>query len=394
MQTSHTGLKLALAALLGLAVGWWVWLRPQAPAPSQTVNDLPMLPAGTASAQAADPEPAGDPKNSSSDEQNNIDIYRIVSPAVVNITSTTVQYDFFMQPVPQEGSGSGFLIDDKGHIVTNWHVVSGARAVEVTMSDQTKYPAELVGRDPQTDIAVIKINAKKPLTFVNLAGPDLHLRVGQKVLAIGNPFGLDGTLTTGIISSLNRTIRGDRDQVLEDVIQTDAAINPGNSGGPLLNSRGEVIGINTAIFGQANIGIGFAIPINSVRGTINELLTSGRVRRAWLGVVGQEITAGLARALGLPVDKGLLIAQVNRNGAAFQAGIKPGTELGYWGNQQVVIGGDLIVGIDGSEINSNTDLNRLLARKRPGDSIKITLYRDGRRLTMDVVLKERPDTGA
>jgi len=391
MKTQSVGIKLALAALLGIVVGWWVWLRPQQN--TQQTTDVPLLPTGTASAESPDPDPGFDPQDSPNDEQNNIDVYRVTSPAVVNITSTVVQYDFFLQAVPSEGSGSGFLIDDKGHIVTNWHVVSGARTVEVTMADQTKHPATLVGRDPQTDIAVIKIDTKKPLPFVKLAGPDQRLRVGQKVLAIGNPFGLEGTLTTGIISSLNRTIRGGQNQTLDDVIQTDAAINPGNSGGPLLNSRGEVIGINTAIFGQANIGIGFAIPINAIRGTINELLTSGRVRRAWLGVVGQENSPGLARALGLPIDRGLLVAQVARGSAAAQAGIQPGTELAYWGNQQVIIGGDLIAGIDGTEINTNTDLTRLLARKRPGETIKITLYRDGKRMTSDVVLKERPDTG-
>ena len=397
MKNSGIWIKLSLAAALGIVVGWWIWLRPQQGNGGQVVSTFPVIPSTIASAQgtgADDPANAGAPVDASGaagDEQNNVDVYRAVSPAVVNITSTTVQYDFFMQAIPQEGSGSGFLIDDKGHIVTNYHVISGARSLEVTLSDQSRYPAMVVGRDPQTDLAVIKIEAKKPLTFVRMAGPEQRLHVGQKVLAIGNPFGLDGTLTTGIISSLNRTIRDGQSRVLDDVIQTDAAINPGNSGGPLLNSRGEVIGINTAIYGQANIGIGFALPINAARGTIAELVTDGRVRRAWLGVVGQEISPPLAQALKLPTGKGLLVAQVPRNSPAASAGILPGTELGYWGNQQVVMGGDLIVAIDGTPINTPSDLTRLLARKRPGDTIKITLYRADSRMTIDVALRERPD---
>ncbi len=396
MKNSRIWIKLTLAAVLGIVVGWWIWLRPQQGDGGQSITNFPVIPTTSASTQHDTTDPGDsaapiDAAGAAGDEQNNIDVYSTVSRAVVNITSTTVQYDFFMQAIPQEGSGSGFLIDEKGHIVTNWHVISGARSVEVTLSDQSRYPAKLIGRDPQTDLAVIKIDAKKPLAFVRMAGPEHRLRVGQKVLAIGNPFGLDGTLTTGIISSLNRTIRDGQSRVLDDVIQTDAAINPGNSGGPLLNSRGEVIGINTAIYGQANIGIGFAIPINAARGTITELVTDGRVRRAWLGVVGQEISPPLAQALKLPTGKGLLVAQVPRNSPAASAGILPGTELGYWGNQQVVMGGDLIVAIDGTPINTPSDLTRLLARKRPGDTIKITLYRADSRMTIDVALRERPD---
>ena len=383
MRKLPMSVNLAVAALLGAATGWWIWVRPQSENPASTIARLqaPEPPSVLASAPAS-------PDASSLDEQNNIDVYKTLSPAVVNITSTTIQYDFFFNVFPTQGSGSGFLIDDKGNIVTNYHVVSGARSVEVTLADHTRHPAKLVGRDPATDLAVIKIDVNKSLPYVKL-GTSEGLQVGQKVLAIGNPFGFEGTLTTGIISSLGRNIRDDQGNVLEEVIQTDAAINPGNSGGPLLNSRGEVIGINTAIFGQTNLGIGFAIPIDSARTILSDLLQDGRVRRAFLGVVGQEITPPLADLLNLPSPQGLLVAQLNRGGPAEQAGLRPGRQVVLIGNQQVVIGGDLIVDVDGVPIASTTDLNRALRRKRPGDTARITIFRGRDRMTLEAKLGER-----
>jgi putative serine protease PepD len=386
MRRIPIGVNLALAAVLGAATGWWLWLRPQSEGPAAAAIARLQAPDTPPSVLAA--APAGD---ASTDEQNNIEVYKTISPAVVNITSTTIQYDFFFNVFPVQGSGSGFLIDNKGNIVTNYHVISGARSVEVVLADQSRHPAKLVGRDPATDLAVIKIDTNKSLPYVKLGTSDA-LQVGQKVLAIGNPFGFSGTLTTGIISSVGRNIRDEQGNVLEEVIQTDAAINPGNSGGPLLNARGEVIGINTAIFGQTNLGIGFAIPIDSAKSVLTDLLQEGRVRRAFLGVISQEITPPLAELLNLPSPQGLLIAQLNRGGPAEQAGLRPGRQGVVIGNQQVVIGGDLIVDVDGIPIASTADLNRALRRKKPGDAARVTIFRGNQRMTVEVKLGERSDT--
>jgi putative serine protease PepD len=373
--------NLALAAVLGAATGWWIWLRPQSETPASAIARLqaPDAPSVLASAPA---------DASSLDEQNNIEVYRTVSPAVVNITSTTIQYDFFFNPFPVPGSGSGFLIDENGNIVTNDHVISGARAVEVILADQSRYPAKLVGRDPVGDLAVIKIDAGKKLPYVKLGSSD-SLQVGQKVLAIGNPFGFESTLTTGVISSVKRTLRDAEGNELEETIQTDAAINPGNSGGPLLNSRGEVIGINTRILGETNLGIGFAIPIDLARPLLTDLVQDGRVHRASLGLIGQEVSPPLARLLNLPTPQGLLIAQLAPGGPAERAGLRGGRQLVIIGNQQVAVGGDWIVQLDGAPVSSTTDLNRYLRRKKPGDVAKVTLFRDGKQMTIDVRLGER-----
>jgi len=383
MRARRIVINLALAAALGLVTGWWLWWRPShnANAPTDTVARLqaPIEPSALAGSSGA---------GGSLDEQNNIEIYKAASAAVVNITSTVIQYDFFFNAVPAQGTGSGFLIDDKGNIVTNYHVISGARSAEVTLADHVRYPAILVGRDPVSDLAVIKIDAKKPLPFVKLGDSD-HLQVGQKVLAIGNPFGFEGTLTTGIISSLGRNIRDEEGNMLEEVIQTDAAINPGNSGGPLLNSQGEVIGINTAIFGQTNLGIGFAIPINGVKTIVADLLTLGRARQAYLGVIGQEITPPIAELLNLPAEQGLLIAQLTRGGPAAQAGLRAGSQGVLIGNQEFVIGGDLIVALDGTPVATSSDLTRYLRKKKPGEVAHVTLYRGANKLTVDVKLAER-----
>ena len=263
------------------------------------------------------------------EEQNNIALYKRVLPAVVNITSTAVAFDFFYGAVPQEGIGSGFIIDRGGHILTNFHVIADARRVEVTLANRKKYRAEIVGTDPSHDLAVIRINAPD-LTPATL-GDSKKLAVGQKVLAIGNPFGLSGTMTRGIVSSM-RSIRAPDGTPIDDAIQTDASINPGNSGGPLLNSRGEVIGINTQIAtlgANQSAGVGFAVPINTAKAVLNDLVTGGRVRRPSLGIRGLPIGPELAQQLGLPADYGVLIQQIVRGGAAEAAGLRAGTERGY-----------------------------------------------------------------
>ena len=378
MRKMSVLVNLALAASLGGATGWWILRRPE--------------PARLSAAQTPPAAVAAPLQEAASwDEQNNIQIYKAVSPAVVNITSTTIQYDFFFNVFPVQGSGSGFLIDDQGSILTNFHVISGARSIEVTLSDRTRHPAKLIGRDRTSDLAVIKISDRKGLPFLKLGSSD-NLQVGQKVLAIGNPFGFQGTLTTGVISALGRSIRDQDGRLLEDLIQSDAAINPGNSGGPLLNSRGQVIGINTAIFGPGtNVGIGFAIPATAAHEILADLLQVGRVRRAFLGVIGQEVTPAIAQLLDLPVSQGLLVYRVTPGGPAEQAGIRPGQELVLIGNEEFVIGGDLIVEVDGTPIANPQELGRYVLRKRPGDGIRMTLYRGKRRMSLDVKLGERPD---
>ena len=396
MRTGSVLAKLIVAALLGGLAGWWLWRQPE-PAPLAAAGSTPASPV----AVALPDEPAISPGPTTLspadaallDERNNIEIYQRVSPAVVNITSTTIQYDFFLRPFPVPGSGSGFLIDNRGNIVTNYHVVGGARSIEVTLSDRSRHPAKLIGRDRLTDLAVIQITDRANLPFVKLGSSD-NLRVGQKVLAIGNPFGFQGTLTTGIISALGRSIQDENGQVLENLIQTDAAINPGNSGGPLLNSRGEVIGINTAIYGPGgNVGIGFAIPVGVVRESLADLLREGRIRRGYLGVIGGwEITPTLARLLELPVSEGLLVYQLTPGGPAARAGIRGGRQLVFLGNgnEQIVIGGDVIVALDQTPIRNNQELSQYVLQKRPGDVVRVTLYRGQQRMTLNVELDERP----
>jgi S1-C subfamily serine protease len=328
-----------------------------------------------------------------SDELNNIQIYREVSPSVVNITTETVEYDFFFMPVPQQGSGSGFIIDVDGHILTNFHVVEGARRLEVTLSDKSKYTARYIGGDKSNDLAVIRINAPasklKPLRL----GDSGNLQVGQKALAIGNPFGLTGTLTTGIISSLGRSIRAENNRVIENVIQTDASINPGNSGGPLLNSRGEVIGINSQILSPSggSVGVGFAIPVNVAKSILKDLITVGRVKRAYFGARGYSIDAELADVLHLPEDHGVLVARVVRGGSADHAGIRGGGEWYLVGNQRMILGGDLIVTIDGRDFDSDEAINQYVENKAPGGSVRLELFRGRNKMTVNVPLVERLD---
>ena len=326
------------------------------------------------------------------DEQNNIQGYKAASPAVVNVTTITLTYDFFLNPVPMEGgAGSGFLIDSDGKIVTNFHVISGARRVEVTLADRSRYQAEVLGYDERSDLAVVRIQAGRELPYLRLGDSD-GLEVGQKVLAIGNPFGqFQNTLTTGVISSLGRNIR-DRSSgaVLEDVIQTDAAINPGNSGGPLLNSHGEVVGINTAIVGPANIGIGFAIPVNRMKLIVGDLIREGRVMRPYLGVLLLPLSPDLADLLDLPVDEGLLVLQVLPNTPGDKAGIRGGTETAVVGNLRLPVGGDIIVEMDGQPVVAREELGRRIERRRVGDTVQLTLFRGRQRLAVTVRLEARP----
>jgi S1-C subfamily serine protease len=332
---------------------------------------------------------AAAPPNLDPEEQNNVSVYRRVIPTVVNITSTAVAFDFFYGAVPQQGQGSGFIIDGEGHILTNNHVIAGARQVEVTLWNKRKYRAEVIGADRQKDLAVIQITAKN-LSAATL-GDSKTLEVGQKVYAIGNPFGLSGTMTRGIISSI-RSIRGPEGGAIDQAIQTDAAINPGNSGGPLLNSRGEVIGINSLILtggAEQSAGVGFAIPINSAKAVLNDLVQFGRVRRPSLGVAGLlPIGPELADQMGLAADAGVLIQEVVPGGAADRAGLRGGRERAYLGNIPIQTGGDLIVEIDSQDIETPQDIANVLDNHHAGDTVKVVVYRGKQRLTLNVTLDE------
>lgn len=292
-------------------------------------------------------------------ETLNISLYKKLAPGVVNIISTTVSLDFFFNPVPESGSGSGSIIDKQGHILTNNHVVEKAQRLEVTLFDGSRWPAKIVGADPETDLAVIKIDAPASRLLPIPVGDSSDLEVGQTVLAIGNPFGLQGTLTVGIISSLGRTIRASSGELMEGVIQTDAAINPGNSGGPLIDtSSGMMIGINSAILSQSggNIGIGFAIPINIAKPIIKELMERSYVARPWLGIRGQALIPDIAKALSLPVEHGVMVVDVVPGASAQRAGIRGGTRQSLVGNLIVVVGGDIITSIDGKKVETMEDL--------------------------------------
>jgi len=321
------------------------------------------------------------------EEQNNISVYRKNIPSVVNITSRAMAFDFFYGLVPQEGQGSGFVIDKEGHILTNYHVIADARQVKVTMHNRKTYSATVVGTDPPHDLAIIQIKA--PDLVPAVLGDSRNLQVGQKVYAIGNPFGLSGTMTRGIVSSI-RPVREPNGAMIDEAIQTDAAINPGNSGGPLMNWHGEVIGINTMILSnvQQNSGIGFAIPINTAKAVLNDLVTLGRVRRPALGVRTIAISPELADEIGLPVDYGLLIIQVIPGGSADQAGLRGGTERAYLGNTPIMLGGDLVVAIDDQKVQDEDDLSQMMNNHRAGDKVKLTIYRGKKKMDITVDLAE------
>src|ERR1700723_1789335 len=325
------------------------------------------------------------------DESINVRIYRQTAPAVANVLTKATQYDFFMDPVPVEGAGSGFIIDKRGYILTNFHVVQEAQSIEVVLGDKSRYPAKFIGADQRNDVALLKIEPNgKNLATLPL-GDSNNLQVGQKVLAIGNPFGFQSTLTTGVVSALGRTVQTSETTFIDEAIQTDAAINRGNSGGPLINSHGEVIGINSAIYTPSGTtaGIGFAIPVNTAKRIAHDLITEGRVRQAFLGAQTLEVGGWLAEALDLPVKDGLLIEEVTRGGPAAAAGLHGGDRAAMAGMRRIMTGGDLIVAIDGAKIANQFDLNVALNRKRPGDTVAVTIYRGGKKMDLQVKLGER-----
>jgi len=334
------------------------------------------------------PSPAPNEAGLDATELETVRIYRQAAPAVANVVTRTVEYDFFYNPVPVEGAGSGFLMDNDGHILTNYHVVQGAQTIEVTLGDQSRYKGKLVGSDPNNDIALIQIDlAGRKVTPLTL-GDSRNLLVGQRVLAIGNPFGFQSTLTTGVVSSLGRTVQTRENTFIDEAIQTDASINQGNSGGPLLNSHGEVIGINSAIYAPTGTtaGIGFAIPINTAKRVADDLITRGRVRHATLGAEGRALWPRLAEALNLAVQQGILIERVEPGGPAAQAGLRGGTKSVLAGMQELRVGGDVLIAIDAKQITSQSDLSLLLNRSQPGDTVTLTIVRDGKKINLPVKL--------
>jgi S1-C subfamily serine protease len=286
--------------------------------------------------------------------------------------------------------GSGFLIEDNGFILTNYHVISGSSRIQVTLSNQTQYYAKALDTDRSDDLALIKIEPKTKLSFLRLGDSD-HLQVGQKVLAIGNPFGLEGTLTVGVVSSMGRSIDSENDQRLQGMIQTDAAINGGNSGGPLLDSNGTVIGINTAILGRTNMGIGLALPINRAKALLTDYQAGRITERPKIGVTTEYVAGDLADALGLPRRGGLLVQGVVRGSSEYLAGVRGAREVVDVGNVELGIGGDLIIAIDGQPVEREDALVRALSHKRVGDTITLTIIRNGRTYSLPVKLVRAPD---
>ncbi len=326
------------------------------------------------------------------EEQDNVAVYKRALPSVVNITSTQVAYDFFYQPVPEQGQGSGFILDKQGHILTNNHVVEGAQLVEVTLANKKKYKATVLGTDKAHDLALLQITNAPDLQPAVLAD-SANLLVGQRVYAIGNPFGFQGTMTRGIISAL-RSVQLPSGVKIDNAIQTDASVNPGNSGGPLLNSHGEVIGITTMIAGNPNggaaqsAGIGFAIPISTAKAVLDDFARYGRVRRPSLDVVSLEIGPDLAQQIGLPADYGVLIERVLPGGAAERAGLKGGSQRAYLGFTPIVLGGDLIVAIDGQTVTSKPDLSNAINQHHAGDTVTVTVYRGQKEFKVKVTLSD------
>ena len=386
--TPLSRVRLILLALILVLGAFWMGSR-YGPRQSESVEARRFgeKPAVAASLKAD----SAHPEKLTEDESINVRIYRQASPAVANILTKATEYDFFMDPVPVEGAGSGFVFDQRGYILTNFHVVAGAQSIEVVLGDKTRFPAKFVGADQRNDVALIKIDPKgKQLTALTL-GDSSALLVGQKVLAIGDPFGFQTTLTTGVVSALGRTVQTSETTFIDEAIQTDASINRGNSGGPLINTHGEVIGINSAIFAPSGTaaGIGFAIPINTAKLIANDLITEGKVRRAYLGVQTLELTGWLAEALDLPVREGLLVEQTTKNSPAAAAGVKGGDRAAQAGMRRIYIGGDVIVGLDDQKVANQFDMNVILNRKRPGDTVTVTLYRGAKKMDIPVKLGER-----
>jgi S1-C subfamily serine protease len=383
-------LLILAAALTACALSELLTLTPTpppTPTPSPTVAREPTQ---------APPEPIGELKSL---EDEIIQVYEGVGEGVVNITNRSYIYDFFFRPVPQEGTGSGIVYDTEGHIITNYHVIEAADELLVTLPDETTVPAEVLGADPSNDLAVLKIDTSPQKLQPIPLGDSQDLRVGQFVIAIGNPFGFERTLTVGVISALGRVIESPDERFIGEIIQTDAAINPGNSGGPLLDLTGRIIGVNTSIVSpsQASAGIGFAVPVATVRRVVPELITRGYYPHPWLGLTHMWSLAAerkeILEQMGMvvPVEQGVLIMEVLAGSSAADAGLRGGNQQVRYGRTILLIGGDIITAVDGEPIATARDLIRYLdTHTAVGQTIEATIWRAGEKLTMPITLKERP----
>jgi S1-C subfamily serine protease len=369
------------------------------PPPALTSPVTPLTAAEAPPGSAPAPSPQVDTTTALNDLENRVmQVYEQAGPGVVNVTSRSISYDFFLNAYPQEGSGSGFVFDRQGNIVTNYHVIERADELQVTFSDGTIVSAKLVGADPSNDLAVIRVDlSPSRLTPLPLGNSD-DLKVGRYVVAIGNPFGLEQTLTTGVVSSLGRVIQSPDDRFIGEIIQTDAAINPGNSGGPLLDLAGQVVGVNSAILSpsRASAGIGFAIPANTVERVVPELVAQGRYRHPYLGITPITIGSNLAAALNragarVPPGGGVLVAEVLHGGPAHEAGLQGADRIVRIGNYRVPLGGDFVLSINGEPVTDRRSLNVVLeTRTRVGENVTVSIWRGGRTLDVKVVIGDRP----
>ena len=370
---------------------------PATAAPPPRPGTVATVPATEATAPVEGAPPVAD--GMSLLQEGVIDVYEQASQGVVNITNRSYAYDFFMRPVPQEGSGSGFVYDRQGHIITNYHVIEGAEELFVTLADETTVDAEVVGADPSNDLAVLRVDVPAEQLQPLSLGESNNLRVGQFVVAIGSPFGFERTLTVGVVSALGRVIESPDESFIGEIIQTDAAINPGNSGGPLLDLDGRVIGVNTAIFSpsQASAGIGFAVPVDTVRRVAPSLIERGYFPHPWLGLrYVWNLTPERARVLeelGMqaPVGEGMLIVEIYAGSPADKAGLRGGQERVRIGSTILLVGGDILTAIDGRPIASDRDLSRYLDTETSvGQVVQVTIWRDGEEMTVPITLDERP----
>ncbi len=328
------------------------------------------------------------------DELQNISIYEKCNEAVVNINTKVTTYDWFLEPYVQDGgSGSGSIIDKRGYILTNVHVIQNATIIYVSLFDGTQYEAKIVGQDLDSDLAVIKFDPPEGMELKTISfGDSTNLKVGQKVIAIGNPFGMERTMTTGIVSGLGRPIQHSNKRIIRNMIQTDTAINPGNSGGPLLNAEGKMIGINTMIMSSSgnSAGVGFAVPSETAVRVVSDLLKYGKVHRGVLDAKILQLNRRIAQYAGLDIASGILVSEVDRGGNAEKAGLKGGTEAVYYGNRSSIIylGGDVITKIDGIKIASLADYYSALESKRPGDQIEVVVHRNRKDVKLKITLSE------
>jgi S1-C subfamily serine protease len=368
----------------------------QAGVPQDAVDMVTLQPdLSAASPLAFEPQPVQARIPYTEDERENISVYERLNAAVVNITTETMAINWFLEPVPQEGgSGSGSIIDARGYVLTNNHVIQNAYKVFINLADGSQYEGTVVGIDPENDIAVVKFDPPRGTELRTIPyGDSGNLRVGQKVLAIGNPFALERTLTVGIVSGLGRPIQINRNHIIRDMIQTDASINPGNSGGPLLDTQGRMIGVNTMIYSPSggSVGIGFAVPVNTAKRVVTELIQYGKVRRGWIDATMVQLFPALVRYAKLPVNSGLLVSRTKRGGLAEKAGLRQGSDPAQYGRSVIYIGGDVITSIDGMKIGALADLYSALENHKPGDKVKVGIIRGGTESTLEITLADRDE---